>query len=133
MKIYLDIDGVLLTRKQEIPENIDMFLDFVTKNFDCYWLTTHCRTGENKTLNYLSNFYSDELIDKIKDIKPINWVSKKTEAIDFNSNFLWLDDYPFQSEKEDLIKYNRLENLIVVNLNTDNELVSVIDVIKSKI
>ena len=52
MNIYIDIDGVLLTKKQELPNDSLEFIDFITKNYDCFWLTTHCRTGENKALHY---------------------------------------------------------------------------------
>ncbi|MDP3957737.1 MAG: hypothetical protein Q8Q10_04525 [bacterium] len=42
MKLYLDIDEVLLTRQGEPAEGLTEFLKFATENFDCYWLTTHC-------------------------------------------------------------------------------------------
>ena len=47
-KLYIDIDGVLLTIKntQQPPFAIE-FIDFITSIFDCYWLTTHCKTGDN--------------------------------------------------------------------------------------
>ncbi len=56
IKAYLDIDGVLLTRKHNLPEHIEEFIDFMLSHFDCYWLTTHCRNGENRVINYLSQF-----------------------------------------------------------------------------
>ena len=46
-KLYIDIDGVLITTKNPVaPSGIDRFIQFITSNFDCYWLTTHCK-GES--------------------------------------------------------------------------------------
>ncbi len=125
MKVYIDIDGVLLTNDLSIPEYGLKFINFLTENFECFWLTTHCRTGENKSIEYLERFYSEDAINKLKKIKTTDWVDKKTEAIDFNSEFIWLDDSPFNFEKQDLIKRERLESLIVVNLNKEKELLHI--------
>ena len=46
----------------------------------------------------------------------------KTEAVDFNSEFIWLDDFPFEAEKKVLNKYNRIDALIVVDLKRESEL-----------
>ena len=126
MKLYLDIDGVLLTRKQGVPDHVELFIDFVTSNYDFYWLTTHCRTGENKALNYLKKFYPDGLMKKINNIKPTNWTTQTTEAIDFPSEFIWLDDNPFETERAELIKHNNLDSLLVVDLDLKNELLEII-------
>lgn len=122
MKIYIDIDGVLLTKSMQVPAYSEQFIDYLISNHECYWLTTHCRTGANKSLQYLSNFYKADIIEKMKSIRPTNWVNKKTEGIDFSSDFIWLDDYPFESEKEDLINHNCLDSLLVVDLINPEEL-----------
>ena len=132
MNIYIDIDGVLLTKKQELPESSIEFIDFLTTNFSCYWLTTHCRTGENKALNYLSKFYDENVIRKLSKVKSTNWMDLKTEEIDLNSNFIWLEDQPFEAEKLILKKYDKLECLLVVDLNKPNELKEVISKIKQQ-
>lgn len=55
----------------------------------------------------------------------------KTEEIDFNSPFLWLDDYIFDSEKEDLIKHGYLNNWIKIDLSKNkNQLKDIIDELK---
>jgi hypothetical protein len=55
-RLYVDIDGVLLTTKQIRPaENVSIFLDFISSNFESYWLTTHCKGLENNTIKYLTN------------------------------------------------------------------------------
>ncbi len=122
MKIYLDIDGVLLTRDHKIPEYAEEFISYLISHHEVFWLTTHCRGGENKAINYLSQYYPGPTLDQLKQVIQTDWGDLKTEAIDFNSEFIWLDDYPFESEKRVLNKYNRIDALIVVDLNRESEL-----------
>ena len=86
------------------------------------WLiTTHCRCGENKTIRYLSQFYNKQELKHFESINPTNWGCKKTEAIDFNKPFIWLEDNPFEAEKLDLKKYNSMESLFFVDLKNNGE------------
>lgn len=126
-RIYLDIDGVLLTAKHKTkaPGSI-AFLNFILSKFDCYWLTTHCRDGNAEgLLRMLSQYYPLDSIEKMHKIKPTKWDTLKTEAIDFNSSFYWLDDCVFESEKMILKQKGCLDRLIVVNLNNENELLKI--------
>lgn len=122
MKIYIDIDGVILKKNLTIPDHAEEFILFLTINYDCYWLTTHCRGGSNRAIDYLSQYYPGATIERFKMIKQTNWEALKTEAIDFNADFIWLDDYPFESEKIVLKEHHKMNALIVVNLNRKNEL-----------
>ncbi len=45
MKLYLDIDGVLLTRNGSLANHAREFLEWAIENFECYWLTTRDRRG----------------------------------------------------------------------------------------
>jgi len=53
-KLYLDVDGVLLAQESKnipttvLANHINEFLEFVLQNFDCYWLTTHCRNNSTR-------------------------------------------------------------------------------------
>ena len=125
MKIYLDIDGVILKKDYTLPEYAKEFISFLTTNYDCYWLTTHCRGGNNKAIDHLSKCYPISTLEQLKMIKQTNWTDLKTEAIDLNSDFIWLEDYPLESEKEILRKANKTSSLITVDLNRENELKSV--------
>ena len=42
MKLYVDIDGVLLNYENDgqADHSIEL-IDYITEEFDCYWLTTH--------------------------------------------------------------------------------------------
>jgi hypothetical protein len=125
-KLYLDIDGVLLTTKQiKTADDVIPFIEFVTTNFDCYWLTTHCKGNIGTALNYLSDYFDSTTLKKLEKINPTNWITLKTEAIDFKSDFIWLEDYPFESEKKVLMKHNAIHKLITVDLNKVGELMRV--------
>ncbi|MCM1142207.1 MAG: hypothetical protein NC453_26860 [Muribaculum sp.] len=121
-KIYLDIDGVLLTTKNtRAAEGVLSFLKFVTAHFDCYWLTTHCKGDAQPAINYVSRYIPNSKC-MLSKIKPTNWNTLKTEAIDLKSEFYWLDDYPMMAERFILQKNDVESRLIVVDLNRHNEL-----------
>ena len=122
MKIYLDIDGVLLKKDLSVPDYGKEFIDFLTANFDCYWLTTHCRGGENNTTKYLSAFYAATEVKKLETLKRTEWTDLKTEAIDLGEEFLWLEDYPFEAEKRVLEASGKIDSLIIVDLKIEGEL-----------
>jgi len=116
-KLYLDIDGVLMTKKGNKPaKHLLDFLKFATSNFDCYWLTTHCQGDAESTVNYLKLRMPEEVFPYLDKIKATNWNTLKTEAIDFSSPFLWFDDDLFDKEREELVKHNTLENWVEVDL-----------------
>ena len=132
--LYLDIDGVILTQKNTKPsENSKELIEFIINNFNCFWLTTHCKGETETTINYLSNFFDKKTIQLLTKIQSTNWTTLKTEAIDFNSDFIWLDDYPFNAEKEILRLNFSQENLIEVNLLREKELLNVIEKLDKKI
>lgn len=132
VKLYLDIDGLLLTKRGKyLPENIEEFIEYILENFDCYWLTTHCKGDKETALNYLSGFYPSHLIEKLKLVKPTNWKTLKTEAIDFESEFFWLDDEPLQVESMKFKTLNLSSKLIKVDLNNNFELERIIGKLKA--
>lgn len=126
-KLYLDIDGVILTKRNtRQADSLELFIDFIIANYDCHWLTTHCKGNSKTAISYLSQFIEKPLLEKLKCIKPTNWTTLKTEGIDFYSEFLWLDDSPFQSEINQLKESGKLENFILVDLNNNDELKRII-------
>lgn len=123
IKLYLDIDGVLLhTKNTRVAECAAEFIDYVTTHFNCYWLTTHCKDDATTAQRYLAEYFPAEAMEKIRRIKPTNWDALKTDAINFSEEFYWLDDYPFRAELDVLKQYNCEERCIVVNLHNDEEL-----------
>ena len=127
MKLYVDIDGVLLNYENDgqADHSIEL-IDYITEEFDCYWLTTHCKGDAEPVVEYLSGYFPDETIKKLRKIKPTNWEDMKTEGIDFDSDFIWLDDYPFQTELSVLRNFCAENSLYRVNLSNKDELLNVI-------
>ena len=79
--LYLDIDGVLLKKDGTPAENLTLFLEYATKNFNCYWLTTHCRDGDaSGVFLYLVGKVPEQAIPYIEKIRPTTWNTLKTEA-----------------------------------------------------
>ena len=132
MNVYLDIDGVLLTKQHKIPEGAESLIRYLTEHCNCFWLTTHCRTGTNKALDYLREFYPKALIDCLEKVEATNWSDLKTEGIDFTKDFVWLEDYPFESEKKVLIENDQLDALILVDLTKANALLTVLKTIQTR-
>ena len=100
-KIYFDIDGVLKGTASP-QEDIVALLRYCLDNYvGCiYWLTTHCRGGENHADFALRGELPDDLVDELySKVLPTNWEAMKTEAIDMDSDFVWFDDTLFESEK----------------------------------
>lgn len=55
MNLSLDIDGVLLDYATDAPaENATIFIDYITREFDCHWLTTHCQWDSAAAVEYLA-------------------------------------------------------------------------------
>ena len=130
-KLYIDIDGVLLTKKNtKAAIGAEEFINYAIEHFECYWLTTHCRDGSTDSLlNMMSQYFPPLVLDLFKRIRPSVWNTLNTEGIDFSSDFYWLDDYVFEAEKEILRKHNSLDKLILVNLTDSPNLLDVINII----
>jgi hypothetical protein len=132
-KLYLDIDGVLLTaRHTQAAPGVAAFVEFVTQHFTCYWLTTHCKGDSAPTLRYLSQFLAPTTLELLRQaVQPTTWDTLKTEAIDVAADFYWLDDSPFQSEIAYLRAWDVADRLIVVDLNRPGELANVVKILLS--
>lgn len=118
-KVYLDIDGVLLANELHPALHAKEFILYVVNNYDVYWLTTHCQGDASHTIRHLSNLFDEETLRALKDVKPTRWEVAKTEAIDFDSPFLWFDDDLYPEEREDLIKHDSMGNWVEVDLSRD--------------
>ena len=119
-KLYIDIDGVLLkNREDKAVEGISSFVRFIVSNFDCYWLTTHCKGDAQAAMDYLSEYLTCEDLKLLQKVKATDWNTLKTEAIDFTSDFYWIDDYAMNAEKEILQMKGKLDSLILVENDSD--------------
>ena len=127
--LYIDIDGVVLTKGVIPALYLEIFLKYILKNFSVSWLSTRCNGNSNQPANYLSRFLSEDCIKLVKKIKPTTYSIDKTEAINFNRDFYWLDNELFASEENTLKEHGKYDSWIKVNLiENPNQL---LDIIKS--
>ncbi len=133
--LYLDIDGVLLTtRHTQAAPGVAAFVEFVTRHFVCYWLTTHCKGDSTPALRYLAQFLPPATLELLRQaVRPTNWDTLKTEAIDLVADFYWLDDSPFQSEIASLQERGAADRLLVVNLANPDDLLRLQQFLQSKL
>jgi hypothetical protein len=121
--IYLDIDGVLLTKDRRPAPHVKEFLSYVLKNFpdSTYWLTTHCKGDTTDTMRNIGHLFDSETLILLRNVKPTKWEIAKTEGINLSKSFLWFDDNIFSGERQTLTDHGLLDNWIEVNLskNTD--------------
>ena len=118
MNIYLDIDGVLRGVASPVQDVVEL-LEYILANFpdSTYWLTTHCRQDYNHTRAALLNSnLPKDLVERASTIvKPSNFAVLKTDAIDSEKPFIWLDDNLFESERKVLESRNCLSNHFLMN------------------
>ncbi len=119
MNIYLDINGVLLTQDGRLANHVHEFLSFVTSRYPTYWLSHNCRGDMKFTENFLKKSFPPELLPITSRVLPTNWVTHKTEAIDFSQPFLWFDDNLKEEDRKVLVNHDVLENRIEVDLWND--------------
>ena len=114
--VYIDIDGVILTKGVLAAAHLEKFLTYILKNYSVFWLSPRCRGNSKNIIRYLSRLLPTETVNMLKKIKPTDFSIDKTEAIDFNQSFFWLDNEIFESEKTTLIKRGKFDSWIEVNL-----------------
>lgn len=103
--IYLDIDGVLVTKNQRAANGLEEFLIAALNHGKVSWLTTHCKGSSEICINYLEGKISPTALALAKLIQPTDWRTFKTEAINFYEDFLWFDDQPMETEVDALEKF----------------------------
>ena len=114
MDLYLDIDGVLIGTASP-REDVEALISFILDRFPgpVRWLTTHCRGGENRAGEWLRGKLPDSLVRGLDErAEATDWQTLKTEAIDFTTPFLWLDDALLYTEKKILQAHGALDSWI---------------------
>ncbi len=115
LKVYLDIDGVLRGCASPVEDREEL-LRYILANCEAYWLTTHCKHGVNNAILALSQEFSSELLAELDaKVRATEWGAMKTDAIDFDSDFIWLDDSVFQVERMILSGHNASQNAVAMN------------------
>ena len=120
MNIYLDIDGVILTKEGKQMPYLEQFIDKCFQLGDVYWLTTHCKDSNTQgCINHLKGKIDEQILEKLLKVKGTVWRTLKTEGIDFNEEFLWFDDNIFQAEVRELKNHGCEHCLMLVNENLE--------------
>lgn len=122
MKIYLDIDEVILTKEGKQMPFLKEFLLYVFNlaGDEVYWLSTHCKDGNtDRVIQHLEGKVEDDVLEVLKIVRGTKWEDLKTEGIDLNSEFLWFDDNIFESEYRVLEELNKDYCLIKVEENLE--------------
>jgi len=121
-RLYIDIDGVLLGKRT--PDDCEVclaggateFLEFALAQFDCYWLTTHANRGyTGPALRALKPYADKTFMELAWKVKPVTWKTLKTEAIELESDFYWVDDQLLAVEREILEEHERFDRWIRVD------------------
>jgi len=111
--MYIGITGALLDKQLQPAKGLHEFLAYITYNYVCFWLTNHERDGDRSHL--YSFLYEcgipEETIALTRFIWPTHWDILKTEAIDFNREFVWFEDHPTSGELEVLKKHGKSDSI----------------------
>lgn len=129
--LFLDIDGVLLRRRHagdfdafELAPGCLEFLEWATSRFECRWLSMRCRKGWSDGSRRAFRLAGAPVDDDphwsvLNLIEPAVWSVNKTEAIDPESDFWWVDDDVSGPDREWLRLHNREDRLVIVSKMLD--------------
>lgn len=122
MNVYLDIDGVLLANNARLASHADEFLQAIINKYpdSTYWLTMP--NDQGMSTNVLAPHLRPETVAMLDKIKPLEWKTLKTEAIDFNKDFLWFGDDIWPEELNALEKHDAVQQFIMVKLDKNHDI-----------
>ena len=126
MKIYLDIDGTMIHEDRWDMQNPAAagLEDFIValRPYETYWLTTHCTTGgTEKARSIMKAVLPESLHSDIDRIKGTVWSDMKTEALDWDSDFIWFDNDIFEAEWKVLERCKENQSVVQVDLRSNPE------------
>lgn len=124
MNVYLDIDGVLLVDKKHAAHYADEFLQAILEKYPdaTYWLTTHNWNGEDHIKEMLAPYLKPETVPLLDKVKLTQWSDRKTEAINFDEDFLWFGADLWPDELKVLEAHEAAEQFILVRLDQDPDM-----------
>lgn len=131
VKVYLDIDGVLLGADPDKSHRVTLanhaleFLQFAVANFDVYWLAPQCRADAKAAVDHLVRHAKlsdrERLMDVAGKVKATNWSKLRTEALPAAGEFVWMDDEPDVAEMADLRQRRLLDRWLWVDTREEPE------------
>ena len=70
----------------------------------------------NRAVEVLSPHLKPETVNLLDKVKPTSWGEHKTDGIDFNVPFIWLDDDLWPDEEKVLKANNAVDSFILIDL-----------------
>lgn len=121
MNVYLDIDGVLLINETSLANYADEFLQTILEKYpdSTYWLMTQNLDDQKRAKVALVSLLKPKTITLLDKVKETKWEELKTEAINFDEDFIWFDDDLWPDEFKVLENKEAAEQFILVKLNED--------------
>jgi hypothetical protein len=116
MKLFLDIDGVLLTKRGNLAEGAETFLLWAIRNHDPFWISTRTRDGSHR--GALRAFH--DMIDPatIRAIRPTQWDTLKTEPLPLGTrDWAWIDDEILHTERAILTDNGALDRFVQTSVD----------------
>ncbi|MBC7951167.1 MAG: hypothetical protein H7Z12_05000 [Rhodospirillaceae bacterium] len=128
MRLYLDVDGTLLRRggharlRGDLAPalNLRPFLQWATDRYDCAWLTSRNRDGNDDAIRTIFRHAigpgdeADAVDSLLARIRPTRWDEYKAQAIDFTTPFLWLDDAPEEESLARLTQHGTMASWVPI-------------------
>ena len=108
LKVYLDIDGVLIgtdrdkSYRASLADHAVPFLEFVVANFEVYWLAPECRGDATGAVAHLVRHAKlsdrERLMSAASKVRATNFDDDRTEALPEDGDFVWFDNEPSEGE-----------------------------------
>jgi hypothetical protein len=116
VKLYLDIDGVLLTKNGALAEGAETFLQWAIDNHEPHWLSTRTRDGSSR--GALRAFHGILETELVRAIQPVRWATLKTEALPvWVDGWAWVDDEILHAERAVLVSNDALDRFVQISVN----------------
>lgn len=129
MKVFVDIDGVLLGPERDkqhrfgLAEHALELLAFALARAEVVFLSPHARGGTGPAIAHLvaHSRASDRerLLTLAGQVRPCTYRTLRTEALPPDGAFLWLDDDPAPAEVEFLRQRGWLDRWLWVDTRED--------------
>lgn len=113
MKVFLDIDGVLLGTDPDMPSRATLaphalaFLEFATRHFEVFWLAPQCRGNAQDAVDHLVRHAKlsdrERIMTVAAKVRATDYDDDRTEALPQDGDFVWFDDELSEGEM-DIIK-----------------------------
>jgi hypothetical protein len=116
VNLYLDIDGVLLTKRGALAEGAGTFLRWAVERHEPAWISTRTRDGSIRgALRAFHGLLEPSLIEAVQVAR---WHTLKTEALPLAArDWLWIDDEILQTERAALADAGALDRFIRIDVN----------------